>query len=84
MDLQISLFGILPNPMTPYNIQFNQTGNNIDYVFSNDSLHEFVIHNGSDYLTPKFVSQIGNQNLHGVAQAYYVRIYPEYFEQGIN
>ena len=74
----------ITNPIDAYNIQFNQTGNNIDYVFSNDSLHEFVIHNGSDYLTPKFVSQIGNQNLHGVAQADYVIVtYPEYFEQGI-
>lgn len=61
------------------NQQYSLSGSTLEFVFKNDSLREFVIHNGTDYLTPKFVKKIGNQNLHGVAQADYVIVtYPGY------
>lgn len=74
----------ISDPLNSYNLQFNTAGNIIDYTFSNDSLHEFIIHNGSDYLTPYFINLVPNQNLHGVAQADYVIVtHPSYYEQGV-
>lgn len=74
----------ITDPINPTNLQFNTVGNNIDYSFNNDSLREFVIHNGSDYLTPSFITKVINQNLHGVAQADYVIVtYPGYFDQAV-
>lgn len=65
------------NPLAPANLQYNLSGNQAEFIFNNDSLHEFVIHNGSDYLSPVFVSKVDNQNLHGIAQADYIIVtYP--------
>ncbi|HWY10242.1 MAG TPA: type IX secretion system sortase PorU, partial [Bacteroidia bacterium] len=64
------------------NQQFNLTGNSLDFTMNNDSLKEYVIFNGSDYLTPGFVTKVINQNLHSIAQADYVIVaYPGFLSQ---
>jgi hypothetical protein len=64
------------------NQQYNLTGNTLDFTMSNDSLREYVVFNGTDYMTPSFVTKVINQNLHAVAQADYVIVaYPGYLSQ---
>ena len=65
------------------NQQYNLNTNILDFTMNNDSLKEYVVFNGSDYLTPSFVTKVLNQNLHSVTQADYVIVtYPAYLSQG--
>lgn len=64
------------------NQQYNLTGNSLDFTMSNDSLREYVVFSGSDYMNATFVTKVGNQNLHATAQADYVIVtYPGYLAQ---
>ena len=68
--------------INPAETQYNLSGNTLDFKFNNDSLREYVVFNGSDYLTPSFVTKVANQNLHGINQADYVIVtYPGYYNQ---
>jgi hypothetical protein len=61
------------------NQQYNLTGSTLDFTMNSDSLREYVVFNGSDYLSATFVTKVINQNLHSVAQADYVIVtYPGY------
>lgn len=37
-----------------------------EFILNTDSLREFVVFDGSNLLTPTFVNQVNNQNLHGI------------------
>lgn len=64
------------------NQQYNMNGNILDFTMNNDSLREYVVFNGTDHMTPTFVTKVINQNLHAVAQADYVIVtYPGYLQQ---
>lgn len=64
------------------NQQYNLTGNSLDYTMTSDSLREYIVFNGSDYLNASFVTKVANQNLHATTQADYVIVtYPGYLSQ---
>lgn len=64
------------------NQQYNLNANVLDFTMNNDSLKEYIVFNGSDYLTPTFVTKVINQNLHAVRQADYVIVtYPGFLAQ---
>ena len=47
-----------------------------------DSLKEFVASNGVSFLTPSFIGQVSNQNLHGLEQADYIIVtHPDFITQ---
>lgn len=65
------------------NQQYNLSGNTLDFTMTSDSLREYAVFNGSDYLSATFITKVINQNLHAVAQADYVIVtYPGYLAQG--
>jgi len=64
------------------NQQYNLNTNTLDFTINSDTLKEYVVFNGTDYLTASFVTKVINQNLHSVAQADYVIVtYPGYLAQ---
>jgi hypothetical protein len=64
------------------NQQYNLNANTLDFTMTNDSLREYVVFSGSDYLSASFVTKVNNQNLHAVSQADYVIVtYPGYLAQ---
>lgn len=64
------------------NQQYNLNASALDFTMNSDSLREYVVFNGSDYLSATFVTKVINQNLHAVAQADYVIVtYPGYLTQ---
>ena len=68
--------------LNPKNLTYVTNGNQLEFQFTNDSLHEFVIHNSSSYFTPHAIGLIENQNLHSIAQADYVIVaYPQFVVQ---
>ena len=51
---------------------YNLSGSQLDFTASNDSLTEYLVFSGSDFLTPVFVSKVANQNLHSVTQTDFI------------
>ncbi len=54
------------NKQNPKIIQGQSNGNLFEFNVATDTLREFVVSNGSNFLTPAFVSTVANQNLHGL------------------
>ncbi|MBI4645166.1 MAG: hypothetical protein HY738_00895, partial [Bacteroidia bacterium] len=53
----------------PRNVKLVQTSfynNTITFSLESDSLREFIAFDGSSFLTPEFVGEVANQNLHGL------------------
>jgi hypothetical protein len=70
------------DPLSPQNQLYNSGTGQLDFVCANDSLHEFIAFNGSDFYTPTFVKKIANQNLHNLDQADFIIVtYPGYLAE---
>lgn len=59
---------------TPKLISGTLVGNVLSFQQDTDTLREFVVSNGTNFLTPEFVGNISYQNLHGLPQADYLII----------
>lgn len=57
------------NPLHPKLLSGTSSGNNYTIVRPGDSLREFIMYDGSQYLTPEFVETVPNQNLHAMSTA---------------
>ncbi len=53
------------NPISPFELETEQDGTNLSFVQATDSLREFLAFDGTEFLTPEFVSLVENQDLHG-------------------
>lgn len=64
------------------NQQYNAASSSLNFTALNDTITDYVIFNGSDYMTPTFHNQVPNQDLHSVTQADYVIVtYPGFLSQ---
>ncbi len=57
------------NKQIPKLIQGQTLGSVFEFNVATDSLREFAISNGTNFLSPSFVSTVSNQNLHGLSPA---------------
>ncbi|OFX29275.1 MAG: hypothetical protein A2X08_13580 [Bacteroidetes bacterium GWA2_32_17] len=76
----ISKFIVLNSPIStevwdvsyPLNIKEQLTvtnGINKEFIVNTDSLKEFIAFDNTSFLTPQFIKQVTNQNLHGLSSA---------------
>ncbi len=69
----------------PFNIKKVQTtlsGNTLKFVLPTPTVREFVAWDGNDFLTPEFVEEVANQNLHGAQGIDYVIVsHPDFLDQ---
>jgi len=69
------------NPLIPKNQQFNLAGNALSFGVNTTTLKEFVVFNANgDFFTPAAIGSIPNQNIHEIASADLLIIYPTAFE----
>lgn len=68
------------NPVEPFEVSGTLAGNSFSFVSKSDSLRVFAAFDGSNFIQPKSVGKISNQNLHGLAQAEGIIItHPEFY-----
>jgi hypothetical protein len=66
------------NPLRPFALKGNLESNTYKINVPTDSLREFIAFQNSNFLTPEFVEQVPNQDLHGLGQFDYIIIaHPE-------
>lgn len=64
------------------NILASKSENNYIYRLATDTLREFIAFDGSSFIVPEFIGNIGNQNLHGAGVPDYLMIsHPTFLEQ---
>jgi len=69
------------NPLLPKKQQFNLSGNSLNFSANTTTLKEFIAFNSNDdFLKPTAVGLIPNQNIHEIASADLLIIYPADFE----
>jgi hypothetical protein len=77
---QLQLWDIT-NPLQPKLQQYELSGNLISFGVNTNSLKEFVAFSPSANLfTPEAIGKVANQNIHGIAEANMVILYPQEFE----
>ncbi|NVO21435.1 MAG: type IX secretion system sortase PorU [Bacteroidetes bacterium] len=69
----------ITDPLNCKKVISQQQGNELDFTLHTDSLREFVVFDNNDLITPRFVSRINNQDLHGISSADLVIISPAIF-----
>lgn len=57
------------NPLDVKLQQTNFTSGTVDFILPTDSLREFIAFNGQSFLTPKFLREVPNQDLHASGQS---------------
>lgn len=62
----------ITNPRNAQKVNFLNTGNSADFRFAADSIRQFVAFNTASLLSPTFVKQVPNQNLHALSAADYL------------
>ncbi|MFN4083670.1 MAG: type IX secretion system sortase PorU [Bacteroidia bacterium] len=72
------------NPINPFEIIGNFSGNNFSLNAKTDSLRVFAAFDGSSYHVPRFAGQMSNQNLHGLPFADVVIVSPQQFMSQAN
>lgn len=60
------------NPRVPVSVPGTLTGNQFEFIQNTDTLREFIAFLSSDFLTPKAIGSVAQQNLHGLEQADYI------------
>ncbi len=69
------------NPLIPKNQQYNLTGNALSFGVNTTDLKEFVVFDSnSSFFKPTAVGNIPNQNIHEIASADLLIVYPAEFE----
>lgn len=70
------------NPVAPSKINGRLNGNVFSFSVNGNAENEFIAFDGSSYLSVKGLSQVENQNLHGVRDIDYLIItYPDFISQ---
>lgn len=64
---------------TPQLVSSSLNGTNLQFKAHADTIHEYVVANGTNYLTPQFVGVVESQNLHGLGPANYLVVTPKEF-----
>jgi len=54
-------------------------GSNLEFSVKTDSLRKFIAFKNTQYLTPDFISQVANQNLHAAENIDYIIVTPKVF-----
>jgi len=72
----------ITNPVVPFEIEGVFSQNNYSIVCNTDSLREFAVVDGSNFLQPKIIGKILNQNLHALSPAHGLIItHPDFVEE---
>ncbi|MFY8022196.1 MAG: C25 family cysteine peptidase, partial [Bacteroidia bacterium] len=70
------------NTVDPFEIEGSFSGSNFSFVCATDSLRRFAVIDGSNYLQPKIVGKILNQNLHALSPAHGIIIsHPDFITE---
>lgn len=56
------------DPLNVVNQEYNISGSNLHYKVSTNEIKEFIVFKNTDFLSPEYVTEIENQNLHGLGQ----------------
>ena len=70
----------LTNPQNVSSLNASQSGNELSFVLATDSLLEFVVFDGEEYLSAEFVEEVANQNYHGQDPVDFIIISPGEFK----
>ncbi|MBI5541870.1 MAG: hypothetical protein HY951_17570, partial [Bacteroidia bacterium] len=54
------------NPISPYIVPTTLNGNILSFIAKTDTLHEYIVFNGTMFYNPVIVGEVANQNLHGL------------------
>lgn len=69
-------------PVNVVRQDFALNGTTAVFVNESDSLHEYIIFDGSNFLKPDLVGGVANQNLHGLGQQDLIIVaHPDFFSQ---
>ncbi|MCI5057140.1 MAG: type IX secretion system sortase PorU [Flavobacteriales bacterium] len=66
-------------PQDIKSIPFSTNGNNFEFNYSTDSIHRFIVSNGSNFKSVNSIKSISNQNLHATNNVELVIIAPSEF-----
>ncbi|HEX8547778.1 MAG TPA: C25 family cysteine peptidase, partial [Cytophagaceae bacterium] len=58
----------ITDPHRAKNILYTRSNNKTWFTSTTTAISEYVLLNGSDFPTPKFVGRVANQNLHGISE----------------
>jgi len=72
----------ISNIVNPSSVKYKTSGNTIDFSLPTSELLEFIAFNSSSVLSPTFVKEIDNQNLHAeINHEYIIITHPNFLEQ---
>ncbi len=69
----------ITDPLRPRLVNVNNQGGVLRFRATADTLHEYIIASGSNMISPVFIGQVGNQNLHGMSTPQMLIISPPEF-----
>lgn len=70
------------NAVNPFEIEGSFAASNYSFTCNTDSLREFAVIDGSNFLQPKIIGKILNQNLHALSPAHgLILTHPDFFDE---